>query len=89
MAEIDKIRLNIEGMTCAHCALGITKNLESNGAENVDVNFATGEANFGVQHEDTVEIIIKGINRIGYKVLESSTYTDHPKIEASKPRVEK
>ena len=42
----EKIQLQVEGMTCANCALGITRLLEQKGMDDVYVNFATGEVHF-------------------------------------------
>ena len=42
--ERKKIKIQIEGMTCANCAIGIKNHLEKRGLQNVNVNFVTGEA---------------------------------------------
>jgi len=46
--------LNVEGMTCNHCAMTITKYLEKLGLENVNVNFATNEVRY--QPNDKIKI---------------------------------
>ena len=63
--------LHVEGMDCANCALGITKNLQKNGMENVYVDFATGEAVFLLKDKSQLQDAIKGIESIGYKVVDS------------------
>jgi Cu+-exporting ATPase len=67
------ITLLVEGMDCANCALGITKDLQKKGLENVHVNFATGEASFVMGDNHRLPSIIEGINNIGYKVVDSKT----------------
>ena len=64
------ITLNIEGMDCSSCALGISKQLEKNGMSNVDVNFATGEARFTIDEHGNLKEAVKDIHKIGYKVID-------------------
>lgn len=64
-----QIVLQIEGMTCAHCAMTITKVLERNGAKNPSVNFATGEARFFLENKNELGKIINEIHHAGYKVV--------------------
>ena len=63
--------LHIEGMDCANCAAGITKSLQKSGMENVHVDFATGEAVFHINDKNTLKPAIKGIESLGYKVIDS------------------
>ncbi|OFY83619.1 MAG: ATPase P [Bacteroidetes bacterium RIFCSPLOWO2_12_FULL_35_15] len=65
------ITLQVEGMDCANCALGITKNLQKKGLENVYVDFATGEATFLLDDKSKLQSIIDSINGLGYKVVDS------------------
>ena len=44
--ETKKLKLDVEGMSCANCAAGIKKHLENKGLEDVYVNFSTGEASW-------------------------------------------
>lgn len=72
MTEVsENITLNVEGMTCSNCALGISKRLEKKGLENVSVNFSTGEASFTLKEKDSLPEIIKEIDSLGYKVIEN------------------
>ncbi len=64
--------LHVEGMDCASCAMGITKNLQKNGMENVYVDFTTGEAVFLLKDKTKLQKAIDGINSIGYKVVNSN-----------------
>lgn len=65
----EKINLQVEGMTCANCALGITKLLEQKGQQGVYVNFATGEVQFNKSANQEVEKLVSGIEGLGYKVV--------------------
>ena len=65
--ELKNITLNIEGMTCTNCAKSISRAIEDNKAEKIDVNFATGEARFVLQDDSDIDNIIKSIKRLGYK----------------------
>lgn len=65
------ITLHIEGMDCANCASGITKSLLKSGMENVHVDFATGEAVFYIKDKKNLPPAIKGIQSLGYKVIDS------------------
>lgn len=65
------ITLHVEGMDCTACALGITKNLQKKGAENVYVDFASGEAVFLLNDKSKLQSMIDSINDLGYKVVDS------------------
>ncbi len=64
-------------MTCSHCAQTITKKLESSGAENVNVDFASGEASFVLHDKHKLQEIISGIHSIGYKASEKKEGHEH------------
>ena len=72
MSSKDKITMDIEGMTCANCALGIKKHLEKKGLADINVNFSTGEASFNNVVNLGLDDIRDSINKLGYKVSESS-----------------
>ncbi|MBI4930784.1 MAG: cadmium-translocating P-type ATPase [Bacteroidetes bacterium] len=78
-----QITLHVEGMTCAHCAMTITKVLENNAAEYPNVNYATGEARFFLEDESGLKKIIDGIQKAGYKVISQSEVEAHEKGLAS------
>jgi P-type Cu+ transporter len=70
MDNTKHITLNIEGMTCANCALGIKKQLEKKGLEEVTVTFATGQASYKENNALKLQEVIDTINNIGaYKVI--------------------
>lgn len=65
----ENITLNVEGMTCSNCALGVARTLKQKGLENVNVNFSTGEASFMLPNKALLPRIIDDINKLGYKVV--------------------
>src|SRR5687767_12473684 len=64
------ITLNVEGMTCSNCAKSISRHLESQKVENVDVNFSMAEVSFSLNKIERLEEIITGINKLGFKVID-------------------
>ena len=72
MTDSKNTTLNVEGMTCANCALGIKKQLEKKGLQEVNVNFSTGEVLFKNAENLSLQEIKEGINNLGYKVIEDS-----------------
>lgn len=76
-ANTKHITLQVEGMDCANCALGITKNLQKKGLEEVHVNFATGEATFVLEDKAKLQSIIDGIHGLGYTVIDAKTKAEN------------
>ena len=68
----DKTILNVEGMTCSNCALGISRFLEKQGLHQINVDFASGEVVFEHVEEAKIASIITGINNLGYTVIDES-----------------
>jgi Cu+-exporting ATPase len=69
--------IDVEGMTCANCAIGVENQLKKLGADDIKVNFALGEASFVAPKSISIDEIAKGITRIGYK----SSIREHDKSE--------
>jgi Cu+-exporting ATPase len=67
--ETEVVKWKVEGMDCTTCALNISKYLEKQGLKNVKVNFATGDVLFDEVAEEKKEKIAKGIDGLGYKVV--------------------
>src|SRR4026209_2212200 len=67
--ESEIVKWKVEGMDCTTCALNISKYLEREGLKNVKVNFATGDVLFEEIAEDKKEKVAKGIEGLGYKVV--------------------
>jgi len=70
-AEKENITLNVEGMTCSNCALGITRQLQHKGVKDVNVNFSTGEVTFESVANAKLDEIKKAIHELGYTVIET------------------
>ena len=70
--EKNYIKIQVEGMTCNNCAIGLKKNLEKKGFQNVNVNFATAEASFNITNENTEKELEKVIQELGYTIVKGS-----------------
>src|SRR5690606_26545465 len=70
MSKEKNITLNVEGMTCANCALGIKKQLVKEGLEDVNVSFSTGEVVFKNHHQLNLQQVKDSINNLGYTVVD-------------------
>lgn len=65
------IELQVEGMDCNNCAMGITRFLERKGLQEVYVNFQTKEVRFRPDEAVlTLEQVKAGIQKLGYTVVE-------------------
>ena len=73
--------LNVEGMTCNNCAAGIKKHLENNSINDVDVNFSLGEVSFKLEEKNSLNSVIKLIEKLGYKVKKQKTNNKFSKVE--------
>lgn len=69
MAE-QLIELNVKGMHCNNCAISIHNLLEKNGLQNILVDFAGEEVKFSTNNETKIPDIIKGIEQLGFKVVD-------------------
>lgn len=70
MATEQLIELNVTGMHCNNCAISIHNLLEKKGLQNILVDFAGEEVKFSTNNEAQVPEIIKGIEQLGYKVID-------------------
>lgn len=78
----NKVKWNVEGMTCTNCAAGISKYLQKQGLENVSVNFATAEVRFDLPEDKKAQDIQKGIESLGYSVLDPTVSAEDTKKRA-------
>ena len=67
---MENIDWKVEGMTCANCALSITKYLGKEGAKDVKVNPISGDVHFVIPERETLLGLKKGIHGLGYRVLD-------------------
>src|SRR6201996_3572898 len=78
MATEQLIELNVTGMHCNNCAISVHNLLERKGLQNILVDFASEEVKFSTDDEAKVPEVIKGIEQLGYKVI------DDPALHAPK-----
>ncbi len=69
--EIKKVELLVEGMNCTNCALGIKKQLEKEGFDDVDVNFSTNEVSFAEVSKERINLAKDKISSMGYQVIDN------------------
>jgi P-type Cu+ transporter len=82
---MEKVQWKVEGMDCNTCALNIHKYLDKQGMKNIKVNFATGDVIFDSDAVIEEEKISKGINDLGYKVVDANSHGhDHTEKGAIK-----
>ena len=64
-------KVKIEGMSCQHCVMAVTKALESiPGVKNLKVDLAKGEASFENSQNAAREEIRKAVEEAGFAVAE-------------------
>jgi len=66
--ETKKIKIQVEGMSCANCATGIKKHLTNKGLNDVNVNFSTGEASCILDNTQTKKEVENIIKKLGYTI---------------------
>ena len=65
-----KSEFDVEGMTCANCALAVTKYLQKQGLQDVRVNLISKDLSFTSTEDVPVEKLKKGIKGLGYEMKE-------------------
>ena len=60
----------VDGLTCANCALTISKYLQKEGIQNVKANPASGEVLFDIIETIDTDKLEKGLKSLGYTVTE-------------------
>lgn len=74
---MEKVEWKVEGMDCTNCALTISKYLNKEGLQNVKVNFIGGDVSFETNGGISKEKLSKGIEGLGYHVLDSANNNGH------------
>ncbi|MDA3791201.1 MAG: heavy-metal-associated domain-containing protein [Desulfobacula sp.] len=65
---LQKITLNVEGMSCGHCSGMVKKTLEEiAGVSNVAVSLDEKKAFFDADNSDLIDRAIKEVTEAGYK----------------------
>ena len=67
---METVKWKVEGMTCANCALTINKYLDKKGMQNIRVNPIDAEVMFETIEGTEANSLIKGINDLGYHVID-------------------
>ncbi|MEY4049540.1 MAG: cadmium-translocating P-type ATPase [Bacteroidota bacterium] len=65
---MESVQWKVDGMSCTNCALSIHKYLQASGITEPKVSFMEGEVQFEMPQEMNKETLIKGIQKLGYKV---------------------
>ncbi|MEM7367201.1 MAG: cation-translocating P-type ATPase [Bacteroidota bacterium] len=65
------VALQVKGMNCANCAMGIEKYLKKTGFEGVRVDFATEEVFFEQLNQKEIPGVIQGIESLGFEVVDA------------------
>ncbi len=69
MIDVDKLQLNVQGMTCMHCAGNVKKAVESvSGASEVVVDLDGKKVTFMLDNPDKLDEVKKQIQSAGYVV---------------------
>ncbi len=74
---MEKITLQVEGMSCTSCSLGIVKTLENMGITDVKGNYATGEIMFKAKDDKDIELAVSTISIMGYKTSKPNDEIDN------------
>lgn len=65
-----ELDLKIEGMTCAHCEMSISKELAKlAGAKDIKVSATDGTAHLSVDDSVTTDALAAAIDEAGYKLI--------------------
>ncbi|MEN9372061.1 MAG: hypothetical protein RI991_1119 [Bacteroidota bacterium] len=67
---METVKWKVEGMTCANCALTINKYLDKKGMQNIRVNPIDAEVTFETIEGTETKSLKKGINDLGYHVVD-------------------
>lgn len=67
---MEKMTLDVQGMTCGHCVQAVTKALNGVGVNDVDVHLETGKVDVSYDKDKvTVEQMKEAIEDQGYDVI--------------------
>ena len=69
---MEKIDLQVKGMTCSNCALSVTKYLQKEGYSEVKVSPIDGSVSFASDAAVSFPVIKKGIQSLGYEVVDET-----------------
>lgn len=75
---METMNWKVDGMTCANCALTISKYLEKEGLKNIKANPASGEVLFDFSETTDTTLLEKGLESLGYTVAERNGVVAKP-----------
>lgn len=76
---MDTVKWKVEGMTCANCSLAVSKYLEKEGMADIRINIINGDVTFVPAPAKELSIISKGIEGLGYSVIDEKVSTSAKK----------
>ena len=76
----ETVHWKVQGMSCTNCALSIEKIFKKQRKKNVKVNFIGGDVFFDKTPDTTDSLLQKGINSLGYKVVNEDEKTGKNKL---------
>jgi Cu+-exporting ATPase len=82
---MEKVEFKVEGMTCSNCALTISKYLQKEGLKDVAVNLIDGDVTFDAVENGKEEKVRKGIEQLGYRVVDETKLTEKKKVFLKTP----
>lgn len=74
---MDTVNWKVEGMSCSACAQTVNGFLEKKGMKDVKVSLTAGEAHFRNEAGISEQVLKKGIEGLGYHVMDNATSTKH------------
>ncbi|MEY4703086.1 MAG: hypothetical protein RIR96_983, partial [Bacteroidota bacterium] len=84
---MEKTEWKVTGMTCSNCALSVTRFLQGKGMYDVSVNPLDGQVHFINSNSTSEEILKKGIEQLGYEVLENGSEISISEKHSSKNKI--
>ena len=70
----EKVKWDVEGMSCVNCAQSIVNFLEASNLNDIHVDFASGKVSFVLNDDSpSLDALQKGIERIGYQLVTKDT----------------
>jgi len=76
---MEKVEWKVEGMTCTNCALTINQYLKKQGLSDIKINFIGNEVTFNLATGKTKENLAKGIEDLGFHVVNETLPGDNKK----------
>lgn len=73
---METVIIKVAGMSCANCAMGIKRQLDKKGFNDVNVNFAASEVSFSANNRNRMSEAEDIITSLGYKVIKEEKKTE-------------